>query len=287
MLQILRVLQISVVSLLLNLLFNSGTALAQGCPQADGVNRVDGRTECLAIQTTVLTTKPANIRTSSQKNIQKTRNLLVYLHGDSSRGGRFDRHFKQFSSFVSVDTVFVGMIRPGYADSKKNASSGDKMGGGDNYTAHNVDAVANALQALKTKYNARRLVVVGYSGGAATAGVILGRHPELIDSAVLIACPCDLTVRRQGWAKNIVRRSISPHEVASSVFKTVQVTAITGDADVNTAPGQVTGYIATLKAHGIKARYLAVPKATHDAGILGTKLLQDVVAGYLLQKQSK
>ena len=264
----------------LGLLFGIGlgshAALAQGCPQADGVSRVDGRLECLVIQTTK---SPL-----SQKNNQKARNLLVYLHGDSSRGGVFDRHFKYFKPFASQDTVFVGMIRPGYIDSKKNASSGDKMGGGDNYTAHNVDAVANALQALKRKYNARRLVVVGYSGGAATAGVILGRHPELIDRAVLIACPCDLTVRRQGWAKNIIRRSMSPHEVANSVFKTAQVTAITGDADVNTTPAQVTGYIATLTARGVNARYIEVPKATHDAGILGTKLLQDVVSAYLAKK---
>lgn len=255
------------------LFLSCSAAFAKGCPQADGISRVDGQTECLLIQTTMQTIKP-------EKN-PKARNLLVYLHGDSSRGGLFDRHFKYFKPFASPDTVFVGMIRPGYADSKQNTSTGDKMGGGDNYTAHNVDAVANALQELKTKYKARRLVVVGYSGGAATAGVILGRHPELIDNAVLIACPCDLTIRRQDWAKNVVRRSISPHEVASSVFKTAQVTAITGDADTNTTPEQVTGYIATLKASGVKARYIEVSKATHDTGILGTKLLQDVVAGYL------
>ena len=256
---------------------SSGTAFAQGCPQADGINKVDGQLECLAIQTT-------KSKNNQSKNNQKVRNLLVYLHGDSSRGGLFDRHFKYFTPLASADTVFVGMIRPGYADSKKNASTGDSLGGGDNYTAHNVDAVANALQALKSKYSARHLVVVGYSGGAATAGVILGRHPDLIDDAVLISCPCDLNIRRQGWANNIVRRSISPHEVAHSVFKTAQVTAITGDADVNTTPEQVKGYIATLKDHGVKVRYIEVPKATHDAGILGTKLLQDVVAAYLLKK---
>ena len=278
-----RIARISVflvgLGLFLGIGLGSHAALAQGCPQADGISHVDGQLECLVIQTT----KPSNLQKDSQKSTQKPRNLLVYLHGDSSRGGLFDRHFRYFKPFVSQVTVFVGMIRPGYADAKKNASSGDTMGGGDNYTAHNVDAVANALQALKTKYSARRLVVVGYSGGAATAGVILGRHPELIDNAVLIACPCDLDIRRQGWANNIVRRSISPHEVADKVFKTAQVTAITGDADVNTTPTQVTGYIATLKARGVKARYLEVPKATHDAGILGTKLLQDVIAAYLLK----
>jgi poly(3-hydroxybutyrate) depolymerase len=253
-----------IFSACLGSLLSYGTAFAQACPQADGVNRVDGQLECLAIQTT------------NPLKVTKPRNVLVFLHGDSSRGGLFDRHFKYFTPFANQDTVFVGMIRPGYADSKKNASTGDKMGGGDNYTAHNVDAVAHALQALKAKYSARRLVVVGYSGGAATTGVILGRHPDLIDNAVLIACPCDMNIRRQG-RKNQVRRSISPHEVASSVFKTVHVTAITGDADVNTTPDQVKGYIDSLKANGVKARYVEVPNATHDKGILGTKLLRDVV----------
>jgi pimeloyl-ACP methyl ester carboxylesterase len=265
--------RISALLIWLGLCISSTLVLAEGCPQADGVNRVDAQTECLAIQTTS-TTKSFNAR-----------NLLVYLHGDSSRGGLFDRHFKHFKSFANQDTIFVGMIRPGYADSKKNTSTGNKMGGGDNYTAHNVDAVANALQALKTKYSARRLVVVGYSGGAATAGVILGRHPALIDNAVLIACPCDLAIRRQGWKnKNLVRRSISPHEVTDSVFATAQVTAITGNADTNTTPEQVIGYIATLKARGVKARYMEVPKASHEAGLFGTKLLQDVVASNLLKK---
>lgn len=279
-----KVAQKVALSVFLVACFSLGAALAQGCPQADGVNRVDGQTECLAIQTTAQKSKPSNSQTNNQKITQKPRNLLVYLHGDSSRGGRFDRHFKHFTPFADQNTVFVGLIRPGYADSKKNASTGDRMGGGDSYTAHNVDAVAYALQALKTKYNARRLVVVGFSGGAATTGVILGRHPALIDNAVLIACPCDLTIRRQAWAKNIVRRSISPHEVANSVFDTAQVTAITGAADVNTKPEQVTGYIATLKSRGLKARYIEVPKATHETGLFGTKLLQETVAKHLSQR---
>ncbi|MBK6367981.1 MAG: prolyl oligopeptidase family serine peptidase [Polaromonas sp.] len=61
---------------------------------------------------------------------------------------------------------------------------------------------------------------------------------------------------------------MSPHEVADKVFKTVHVTAITGAKDSNTKPEQVTGYIQTLQARGVKARYIEVPHATHEAGIL-------------------
>ena len=59
---------------------------------------------------------------------------------------------------------------------------------------------------------------------------------------------------------------------------------IDGAADVNTTPEQVTGYINTLQVHGVKARYVEVPKATHEAGILGTKLLKDAVAMHLSRK---
>ena len=259
-------------------------ATSNPCPDADGVNKVDGKLECLVIHT--VRNKKIDAAHKGQvrqlnKHDKASTTLLVYLHGDSSRGGLYDRHFKHFNGFANQHTVFVGMIRPGYADSNKNASTGSSMGGGDNYTAHNVDAVANAIQALKTKYSARRVMLVGYSGGAATAGLILGRHPDLIDDAVLIACPCDLNIRRQGWAKNIVRRSLSPHEVADKVFKTVHVTAITGAKDINTKPEQVTGYIQTLQAHGVKARYIEVPNATHEAGIFGTALLRQVVQSHL------
>ncbi|HMS26122.1 MAG TPA: prolyl oligopeptidase family serine peptidase [Burkholderiaceae bacterium] len=261
---------------------------ANPCPDADGVRKVDGKFECLVIQTTLA---KAGTTAEKKKQISPTKQpdkpsttLLIYLHGDSSRGGLYDRHFKHFTTLADQNTVFVGMIRPGYADSFKNASTGSTMGGGDNYTAHNVDAVANAIQALKTKYTARRVVLVGYSGGAATAGVILGRHPELLDDAVLIACPCDLNVRRQGWAQKTIRRSLSPHEVADKVFKTAHVTAITGAKDNNTKPEQVTGYIQTLQTRGVKARYIEVPNATHETGILGTAQLRQLVLSHLQRK---
>jgi poly(3-hydroxybutyrate) depolymerase len=75
-----QILRIVLTSIFLAVVLSSGLALAQGCPQADGMNRVDAQTECLVIQTT----KPSNI--------QKARNLLVYLHGDSSRGGFYVFH---------------------------------------------------------------------------------------------------------------------------------------------------------------------------------------------------
>jgi pimeloyl-ACP methyl ester carboxylesterase len=41
------------------------------------------------------------------------------------------------------------------------------------------------------------VVVAGHSGGAAIAANILGRHPALIDAALLVSCPCDVEKWRQ------------------------------------------------------------------------------------------
>ena len=92
--------------------FNAWAATPNPCPDADGVNKVNGQLECLVIQTT------------PNKHKKASTTLMVYLHGDSSRGGMYDRHFKHFSGFANQSTasnsvVFVGMIRPGYADSNK------------------------------------------------------------------------------------------------------------------------------------------------------------------------
>jgi pimeloyl-ACP methyl ester carboxylesterase len=51
--------------------------------------------------------------------------------------------------------------------------------------------------ALKRRYHAGTVVVVGHSGGAAIAANMLGRHPALIDAALVVSCPCDVEKWRQ------------------------------------------------------------------------------------------
>lgn len=64
------------------------------------------------------------------------------------------------------------------------------------YGIAEMDSVAAAVEALRKHHNASRVVLVGHSGGAANAGVILGRAAPLVDVAVLISCPCNIPVWR-------------------------------------------------------------------------------------------
>src|SRR6185503_18554099 len=88
--------------------------------------------------------------------------------------------------------VAAGILRPGYADPSGDRSSGE-MGKavGDNYTPEVVDVVAAAARDLKAKYDATAVVLVGHSGGGAIAANVLGRHPDVANAALLVACGCD------------------------------------------------------------------------------------------------
>ena len=80
----------------------------------------------------------------------------------------------------------VALVRPGYPDGAGESSGVAALHAGrnDHYTKENVEEVGAALARLRERAGAKRLVVVGHSGGAATTAILLGMKPGLIDAAV-------------------------------------------------------------------------------------------------------
>jgi pimeloyl-ACP methyl ester carboxylesterase len=224
------------------------------CPDADNVHRVDGKSECLVM------------KVFAQPEITSAKTLLVFLHGDTSAGGPSSYLYPLAAKYASQAVVSVALIRPGYFDADHNESTGNTLGRRDNVTDHNVEAIANALQALRIHYKVARLVVVGHSGGAATAAVILGKFPGVIEDAILVACPCNMAQYRSGRSF----RSLSPDQFSAGVPKQAKVIALTGSKDDNTYPQLASGYISDLVAKGVNGKFIEVPDATHNKGILGT-----------------
>jgi hypothetical protein len=134
-------------------------------------------------------------------------------------------------SIQVADVVAAGVLRPGYTDGKGDRSDGD-MGEavGDNYTPEVTDAIAMTVRKLKAQYGARRVVLAGHSGGASITANILGRHPGLVDEALLIACGCDPKSDRERMSKIKSNpmwrgdtRSLQPTELAPRVPATTKV----------------------------------------------------------------
>lgn len=220
---------------ILLLLSISASAYADTCVTDDYNVFVSGKDQCLVIR---------------KFGTEKPKVMVVWLHGDVSSGGPAKYHFplaKRFTEDYSAEEILsVAVVRPGYPDGEGNSSSVTFFGSGrrDHYTTTNITEVASAIDRLKTRFQPSKVILVGHSGGAATAALILGLFPNLVNAAVLVSCPCDLVawrVGREAWSA-----SENPINWVSHVSPQSLVYAFTGDRDDNTSPQLAMSYVKAL-----------------------------------------
>jgi pimeloyl-ACP methyl ester carboxylesterase len=168
--------------------------------------------------------------------------------------------------------VAAGVLRPGYADPSGERSSG--VAGraiGDNYTPQVVDAVATAARDLKGRYAASAVILVGHSGGGAIVANVLGRHPDLADGALLVACGCDpeawrARMRAQRPAPMWDERnpSLMPLTLVDGISRDTHVRLLVGEKDDVAIPEDSRRYAAALQDRGIDARLTVAPGLGHN-----------------------
>jgi dienelactone hydrolase len=217
--------------------------------------------------------------------------LVVYLHADLYPVV-LDSSVVRWMASEAPEAVVVSMLRPGSRDADGHETKAvARHGFGDAYLREDALVVGAAITALKEKHQARRVVVVGLSGGAAIAANVAGLFAGLVDDAVVAACPCDLaawrehratTSRSEAWRAEwrAPFRSLSPVTMASHVASTTRVTLVAGARDRNTPPTIHEGYQAALHAAGVDATLAIVDDTGH--GVLDSPraraLLSDVLA---------
>ena len=234
-----------------------GTPLhAEPCAEPLAATAVSGVEQCLRMR---------------QFGSETPETFIVWLHGDVSSGGPANYHFaiaEKATAELGADTArSVALVRPGYPDGSGN-ESGVAFGHGgrrDHYTDVNLRELAAAIERLKARYAPKRTVLVGHSGGAASAAVLLGMAPGLADSAVLVACPCDLGVWRASRGGGAWSRSENPSAWIGKVAPSTRVIALTGERDDNTRPQLAEAYVKALTAQGVQARFAALPYADHNS----------------------
>lgn len=245
---------------------------AETCETPDNVTKVSGSAECLAIKTYMPETSVGT--------------LVIVLHGDLSSGGPADYIFKVARSAAEFGAIGVAMMRPGYTgDGRKSSGVATRnQNRSDMYRGAEIDSMATAVVALKKHHGATRVVMVGHSGGAAIAGVMLGRSAPLVDAVLLVSCPCDVKRWREERRRKPFENAESPIHYLSSVPKTATIYALTGDGDSNTFPRLGRDYVAAAKALGLDATFVKVPDAGHGFGRLSRQpaifdALKKVVSG--------
>ena len=238
---------------LLLLLSVTGPIAAEPCQQPDNVTQMTGGKECLVIKT---------YRGSGGGTAP---GLFVLLHGNASKGGAATFHYTVAQALAVPNVIAVAMIRPGYYDETGHWSTGSDLGRNDNYTAEIIDDIADAVKTLKDVYKPRKVILVGHSGGAAIAAVILGRFPRLIDGAVLVGCPCGTGNGRIGEPGSLMAHSENAARYVERVPLDARIAVLVGSEDTRTPPFVSERYVALLKARGIAVSLTEIPQADHDA----------------------
>ena len=250
------------------LLLAATGAFGASCKTEDFATKVSGESECLLMRRY----GPANPST-----------MVVWLHGNLTSGNPANYHFpiaqKSAADFASGKVMAVALVRPGYPDGSGESSSGNDYGRGDNWTRHNIAEVGAAIERLRLKYRPNAVILVGHSGGAAMAAVLLGMKPQLAEAAILVSCPCDLVAWRVG-RRGSPWISENPIHWIKKVSAAAKVIALTGTRDNTTSPDLAKTYVEGLKARGIDAVLQPIPDEGHSDA-LGSAAVSDALARLL------
>jgi poly(3-hydroxybutyrate) depolymerase len=158
-----------------------GPSQTQGACRADNVHWVMGDGLCLPI------------RSFAPRRVPHGPVLVVFLHGntwgpDSPVGDDLAAFAEDIARLRGV--VAVTMTRPGHTATDGRPADGlfrpqllpDSP---------DAPAVADAIATLKRHYGARRVVMVGFSGGSRLIARMVQNRIGGFDAAVLYACPCE------------------------------------------------------------------------------------------------
>jgi predicted esterase len=272
--------------LLLALVTASSVAGACRSPQPRWTENDGGVTRWIEVPAGRLKT-----RVYTGSTVSKSPVLVLVLHGDLPEPPpSYQYEFAKRVADTNETVVAAGILRPGYQDPTGERSSGD-MGGAvaDNYTPEVIDAVAQTARELASTHDARAIVLVGHSGGAAIAANLLDRHPDVAHAAVLVGCGCDPSkwraARRAATGNPIFdgpTSSLLPLNLATDVAPRTIVRMVVGEDDDVTPPEYSQAYASALRQRGIDVAVEVVPGLGHN--ILFAPHVLDALAAVLEQQ---
>ena len=199
--------------------------------------------------------------------------LIVVLHGDAPfRKPSYHYAFASELSKRLPGIPVAALLRPGFEDPYLGKSDGRRgNASGDDYTRTVTFDVAAAIKSIRDEFFSSAVVLVGHSGGAAISANIAAASPGLIDSLILVSCPCDVPAFRKHMARQQFSPfwlwpsdSESPLDTVNAMTTQTKIYAITGEQDPITLVDYTRAYVDAADRRGIIASLTVLPERRHE-----------------------
>jgi pimeloyl-ACP methyl ester carboxylesterase len=199
--------------------------------------------------------------------------LIIVLHGDAPfHNPGYHYAFASALSERMPGIPIAALLRPGFADPYGGKSDGHRgSASGDDYTKEVTLDVSNAIKLLREEFAPSGVVLVGHSGGAAISANIAAASPGLIDSLILVSCPCDVPAFRMHMARQQFSpfwlwpsESESPLDTVTAMAPTTRIFAITGAEDPITLVDYARAYTDAAGQRGLIASLTILPERGHE-----------------------
>ena len=188
--------------------------------------------------------------------------LNIVIHGAWKDGTNTLARYAPFASDLSMNTdiTTVAVALPGYSKSSTNnlvSLLHNKPRATRSGKKEYVEFLANLIEALKKKYNAKTINVISHSAGAIMAATITGYRPNLIQNIALAGGRYDLS---HFDGKN---KLIGISDYINNIPKNTNFLIIYGTKDTISKPDISKFFYKLLKEKGYKATLLEVKGHEH------------------------
>jgi predicted esterase len=187
--------------------------------------------------------------------------LAVFIHGSVSAGGPADYMYPYAKRFSErhKNVIAVALLCPGYYDSKGKTSDGSDQA---RRIADFSGPISAAIQALRVKFGARKVIALGHSNGAMNLGYLIGRDPALLQGVVLVSGVYDNAA--MSAFRNKPQFGLSGQDYLSGVARSTRIIAVHGTTDTTVPYSQSVNFIDAAKKRGLSADLISLTGTGHN-----------------------
>ncbi|RBQ32242.1 alpha/beta hydrolase [Arcobacter sp. FW59] len=187
--------------------------------------------------------------------------LNIIVHGTWDEGSDTLARYSPFAEDIAMmsDISTIAIALPGYSQSSSNKllSIGNKKVKNLAATKEYIGFLASLVEALKEKYSASKINLIGHSAGCLMSSTLIGLKSDLVDNLVCVGGIYD--IHQKSDDKNL----ISAIDVIDNISKNTKIVLVYGTADDISTPQMTIDFYNLAKSKGLDVNLVEVKDGVH------------------------